>query len=442
MSKTTEPTPGQPADLSAWRERADAGDPEAQLAMGRAYLKRGNVGRARRWLQRAVQSGSGDAAAELGRMHLDGDGVPVSLGDALDWFRRGAENGSALSAYRLATHLFIGLGTRPDDGAARDWLLTAARGDSAEALRILGLVYARMTPAAEWEPRALACLLRAASLGDGPSAHACAVRLRDGRGTEPDGELAEAWFARAAALGVFLSRRHMEDSDTAGMPAAPSAALPGAPVLDFEWPDPRSPKVTRLTEDPPVHEIEGLLDPEMCDYLINQAEPWLEPARTVDPRTGLPVRNQLRTNSNMAFTGNRMDIAIHLVERDMTHVARAPAGAAERLALLRYGVGEEYKPHFDYVSPRAGEAQKEYQQRGQRIKTIFAYLNDVEGGGETDFPRLGVTVPPRRGGGVLFRNVDLEGRPHSASLHAGCPVTRGEKWLATLWIRERVAEYR
>lgn len=440
MSEITNPATGPSVDPGAWRDRADAGDPEAQRSLGRAYLAQGNVGRARRWLQRAVEAGDGDAASDLGRMHLEGDGVPASVTDALRWFRRGAESGSPHAAYHLATQLFLGLGAPAEPDAARKWLLAAARGDSVEALRVLGLVYARLTPAAEWEPRAFACLMRAASLGDGVAAHACASRLRQGRGTETDAGLADEWLARAAARDVYLARRQHGDADPTEPDDEPAA--PEAPVVDFEWPEPRAAEATRHADDPPVYEIGDLVDPEMCDYLINRAAPFLEPARTVDPRTGQPVRNELRTNSSMAFTGARMDIAIHLVENDMTHLARAPVGAAERMALLRYGVGEEYKPHFDYINPHSRDAQHQFQARGQRIKTIFAYLNDVEGGGETEFPRLGVKIEPRRGGGVLFRNVDLDGKPDSASLHAGCPVTGGEKWLATLWIRERIAEHR
>lgn len=440
MSGITHTAIDESTDPGVWRERADAGDPEAQLAMGRAYLARGNVGRARRWLQRAVEAGNGDAAAELGQMHLDGRGVPTSLSDAMGWFRRGAESGSAQAAYRLSVQLFLGHGTSAEPDAAREWLLEAARRDSPAALRELGLVYARLAPSAEWEPRAFSCLLRAASLGDGLSAHACAVRLREGRGTEPDRERAARWMGLAADQGIYLSRRQHEPSPQAAADDGPEP--PEAPVVDFEWPEPRTASATRLAEDPPVYEIDDLVDPEVCDYMINRAAPFLEPARTVDPQTGQPVRNELRTNSSMAFIGERMDIGIRLVEKDMTHLARAPVGAAECLALLRYDVGEEYKPHFDYINPHARDAQYEFQQRGQRIKTIFAYLNEVEGGGETDFPRLGVRIAPKRGGGVLFRNVDLEGKPHSATLHAGCPVTGGEKWLATLWIRERAADNR
>lgn len=400
------------------------------------------MGRARRWLQRALESGNGDAAAELGRMHLEGDGVPASAGDALAWFRRGATAGSARAAHRLATMEFTALGTPVDREAAREHLLSAARGDCPEALRVLGFVYARLEPASEWESRAFACLQRAACLGDAPAAHACGVRLATGRGVSADPERGHAWLRRAAEQGMYVSDRSL-GGDAADSVEGPHHEDPEAvSVVDFEWPAPREASTRRLAEDPPVHEVDGLLDPEMCDYLMNLAHPWMEPARTVDPNTGESVRNQIRTNSAAAFTGERMDIAVHLVEIDMCHLARGPVAAAERLALLRYDVGEEYRPHFDYINPHARDAQSEYQRRGQRVKTIFAYLNDVAGGGETEFPRLGVKISPRRGGGVLFRNVDRDGRPDSASLHAGCPVTEGEKWLATLWIRERAAPFR
>ena len=38
---------------------------------------------------------------------------------------------------------------------------------------------------------------------------------------------------------------------------------------------------------------------------------------------------------------------------------------------------------------------------------------------------------------IAFRNLTADGRPDPDSLHAGLPVARGEKWLATLWLRQR-----
>jgi prolyl 4-hydroxylase len=37
----------------------------------------------------------------------------------------------------------------------------------------------------------------------------------------------------------------------------------------------------------------------------------------------------------------------------------------------------------------------------------------------------------------MFSNLDPAGRPEPASLHAGLPPTRGEKWIFSQWVRDR-----
>ena len=61
----------------------------------------------------------------------------------------------------------------------------------------------------------------------------------------------------------------------------------------------------------------------------------------------------------------------------------------------------------------------------------------MESGGGTAFPEANLVVDARMGRAVAFRNTDDAGRPDPDSLHAGTPVLAGEKWLATLWFRER-----
>lgn len=70
---------------------------------------------------------------------------------------------------------------------------------------------------------------------------------------------------------------------------------------------------------------------------------------------------------------------------------------------------------------------------------IYLFLSshaDVEEGGETVFPRIGVSVTPKRGKAVLWPSTldsDLErqdGRTH----HAAAPVIKGVKYAANSWI--------
>jgi prolyl 4-hydroxylase len=70
---------------------------------------------------------------------------------------------------------------------------------------------------------------------------------------------------------------------------------------------------------------------------------------------------------------------------------------------------------------------------GQRIASVVMYLNTPEEGGGTAFPEVGVTVTARRGSAAYFAYEAGDRK----SLHAGLPVIRGEKWIATKWLRQR-----
>jgi prolyl 4-hydroxylase len=108
----------------------------------------------------------------------------------------------------------------------------------------------------------------------------------------------------------------------------------------------------------------------------------------------------------------------------------------ENLQLLHYDVGELYGNHHDYY--HLPDADK-WSQDGGRILTVFLYLNDVEGGGETDFPRLNLTVTPKRGRAVLWPSV-LDRNPLKLDWrteHAALEVTKGVKYGANLWFHQK-----
>ena len=67
----------------------------------------------------------------------------------------------------------------------------------------------------------------------------------------------------------------------------------------------------------------------------------------------------------------------------------------------------------------------------------MVFLNAVEEGGTTDFPRLGMSIEPRPGALLLWNNADPEGVPNPWTIHAGMPVVRGVKYIITKWYRAR-----
>lgn len=70
----------------------------------------------------------------------------------------------------------------------------------------------------------------------------------------------------------------------------------------------------------------------------------------------------------------------------------------ESFQVLKYEVGQQYKEHHDFISKDLRLP------AGPRILTFFLYLSDVEEGGETSFPSLGIDVKPKKGKAVLWPN--------------------------------------
>jgi 2OG-Fe(II) oxygenase superfamily len=94
-----------------------------------------------------------------------------------------------------------------------------------------------------------------------------------------------------------------------------------------------------------------------------------------------------------------------------------------------------YKVHRDYIDMD----EETEEQEGNRIMTFYMYLNDVEEGGHTGFPDLGLKIAPKLGRVVMWPNV-LNSEPDEASEmtnHEALPVIRGVKYGANLWFRQK-----
>ncbi len=114
-------------------KQAEAGDADAQYAVGEAYLKgRGptvNPQEALKWFRRAARQGHPKALYRLGYMHLRGIGTRRDPARAFELIRRAAEAGYSPAQYQLGRMYAAGLGTERDYDAALEWLRKAAAQD-------------------------------------------------------------------------------------------------------------------------------------------------------------------------------------------------------------------------------------------------------------------------------------------------------------------------
>lgn len=183
-----------------------------------------------------------------------------------------------------------------------------------------------------------------------------------------------------------------------------------------------------------IFHLRGVLSHEECDALIEASAARIRNSTVVDPGTGQFVPDSRRSSQGTHFE-RAANPVVAAVERRLAWLSGLPERNGEGLQILHYRVGGEYRPHFDYFDPATPGCALQLKHGGQRLLTIIMYLNDVDGGGSTVFPELGLEFLPEKGAALLFASMTREGALQPQSLHGGSPVTAGVKWIATRWIR-------
>lgn len=249
-----------------------------------------------------------------------------------------------------------------------------------------------------------------------------------------DAQHASSWLRRA----------------THNLPASESVnvARPELSVDNYvydDWPMPvgnqldggdRLTTVALRCERPQVLVLDSVLSELECDEIVARSQAKLRRSTTIDPLTGEEVVIQQRSSEGTFFALSE-DTFIDRLDQRIARMMNWPIENGEGFQVLRYGVGGEYTPHFDYFPPADSGSAQHVQTGGQRVASMVIYLSHVEQGGSTIFPTAGLTVSPRKGGAVYFRYTNGLGQLDPLSLHGGAPVLAGNKWIMTKWMRQR-----
>ena len=409
--------------LETLQAAAEHGTAEDAFRLGLALVDAQRMPDAYAWYLRAAEAGHPLAQIEVARMRLYGIvGAPAPQA-ASEWLLRAERTGHP-AASDLLMQIAVGGMALPRDGRINERLHRAVQADFPPALLTAAIHFGRK-PHPEDQTLCLQLLERAAARGGTIAAALLAERLAHGEGCEAQPDTAADLWAQLSANGVSrLPDFTLPPPGTDGPPRQLA-------IEDALHP----PQARTLSASPKVSVIDRLFSADECRLYIASAGPYLHPSQTADPVTGVPYTLPVRTSSEACFDPLMESGALRVAQLRMAAAAGIDLSNAEQLTVLHYEPGQQYRPHRDYLPP--GTLEMDRPHAGNRARTVIVYLNAVDAGGATEFPVPGLHVDPLPGRAVIFDNLLPDGRPDPDSLHAGTPVTSGEKWLATLWIRQR-----
>lgn len=173
--------------------------------------------------------------------------------------------------------------------------------------------------------------------------------------------------------------------------------------------------------------VPNFLTQEECDHLINISQDKFS-------RSGIVIggKNSYgnnRTSQTYYFSRGQDDV-IKNIEARVSLVVQKPIECIESLQIVKYESQQEFKEHYDWF-------EKDYREtlnKNQRQYTFFIYLNDVNNGGYTRFPKLNLTFKPKKGSALFWQNCVTHDNCLNNSLHQGEPPIGEIKYGLNIWV--------
>jgi prolyl 4-hydroxylase len=183
-----------------------------------------------------------------------------------------------------------------------------------------------------------------------------------------------------------------------------------------------------------IFTIPNFLTDDECDYLCNHIERNNTRSTVAGLGSEKSVYNEGRTSSTSTIPDN--DPKFQIINNKMYTELGVPSEYSEPTQGQIYLESQYFNYHNDYFE---GDSYTNHcLSSGQRTWTFMIYLNDVEEGGETEFPRIEQKISPKKGTAVVWKNSDGNGSENPASHHSGLAVVKGKKIIITKWFREKV----
>lgn len=232
-------------DVVAYRQAAEAGNPDAQYSLGVMYQfgmgTKQNLPAALQWYRKAVEQNDARSQYALGLMYYTGNGVKQDVAEAVKLYKLAAEQGHTEAQRSLGIVFANGAEfIEQDDNAALQWFTKAAEQGDAEAQYRLGTLYKVTKSGFRNAHKAAEWFTKAAEQQHIQAIYALGKCYKTGYGVSQDNGQAAQLYEQAAALGDVYSQFALSQIyyntpgyEMAGVPLLMQAAKQG--LIEAEY---------------------------------------------------------------------------------------------------------------------------------------------------------------------------------------------------------------
>lgn len=182
---------------------------------------------------------------------------------------------------------------------------------------------------------------------------------------------------------------------------------------------------------PRISVFDDVIPLEMCDAMIAKYN------GNMYPFAGLESREQSYGQITEEVEQRSISEATDPADREyfkslLAKVVGIPESHVEAGDIYKYDEGQYFGLHHDF--PYNPSIVPYYSKGGDRKATAIFWFNDDYEGGRCTWPKLGVTVEPKKGGILYFEYDYPDEEINMLTIHESLPLTKGNKWIAAFFM--------
>jgi len=193
-------------------------------------------------------------------------------------------------------------------------------------------------------------------------------------------------------------------------------------------------KVVTYLDIPSIVVFENALPVEICNAIITKHK-----RDTMNPSSGTESRRESFAQVTELVEQRGISLGMDprhydIIASTIVKYAEIPFDHIEACDIYNYETGQFLDLHHDY--PYDPRQINYYKHGGDRVGSGVFYLNDDFEGGETNFPKLGVSVKPKAGSFLYFKQCYDE-ETNWSTIHESKIISEGIKWVSACFFSDQ-----